>query len=104
MKKDEENIFGIYKENYHEKSIDWILILNDQVLDIYKAEGLRNFPLRNINVYMWNRVKMNTNPVRLKLNLILVIQRDFYGSVKIISASCRDFNDIVSMYTLNGNG
>ena len=28
-KESEENLLGIYKENYKETSIDWILILND---------------------------------------------------------------------------
>jgi hypothetical protein len=37
-------------------------------MDIFKAEGLRNFPLRGINVYVWNRVKMNLNPVIFILN------------------------------------
>jgi hypothetical protein len=61
-------------------------------MDIFKAEGLRNFPQRSVNIYVWNRVKMHLNP------------KDFFGSAKIISASCRDFNDVVSIYTLNTNG
>jgi hypothetical protein len=92
LKKDEENTFGIYKENYKETSVDWIFVLNDQIMDIFKAEGLRNFPQRTINVFVWNRVKMHMNP------------RDFFGSAKIITASCRDFTDVVSLYTLNTNG
>lgn len=48
LKKDEENHLSILKPNYVETSIDWILILNDQIIDIYKAEGLRNFPYRNV--------------------------------------------------------
>jgi hypothetical protein len=58
-----ENEYGIFKQNYAEASIDWILILNDAVLDIYKAEGLRNFPQRVIEVNLWNRVKMSHTPV-----------------------------------------
>lgn len=92
LKKEEDNIFGIYKQNYTETSVDWIFVLNDQIMDIFKAEGLRNFPQRAINVYAWNRVKMHQNP------------RDFFGSAKLITASCRDFNDVVSIYTLNTNG
>jgi hypothetical protein len=65
LKKDEDNVFGIFKQNYLETSVDWILVLNDSILDIYKAEGLRNFPLRSVKVFAWNRVKMNHNPVRL---------------------------------------
>jgi len=30
--------------------------------------------------------------------------RDFFGSAKLINASCRDFNDVVSLYTLNTSG
>lgn len=30
--------------------------------------------------------------------------RDFFGICKIISASCRDFNDILSIYSLNTGG
>lgn len=92
MKKEEDNIFGFYKQNYSETSVDWIFVLNDQIMDIFKAEGLRNFPQRAINVFAWNRVKMHYNP------------RDFFGSAKLIAASCRDFNDVVSIYTLNTNG
>lgn len=92
QKKDEENTYGIFKQNYVENSVDWIFVLNDQIMDIFKAEGLRNFPQRNINVYAWNRVKMHLNP------------RDFFGSAKVITASCRDFNDVVSLYTLNTSG
>lgn len=90
--KKEENTLSIFKPNYVETSIDWILILNDQIIDIFKAEGLRNFPQRNIQVALWNRYKMSYTP------------KDFYGSCKIVSASCRDFNDVISMYTLNSNG
>lgn len=59
-------MYGIYKQNYVETSLDWVLVLNDAIIDIYKAEGLRNFPHRGVNVYVWNRVKMTHNPVRLK--------------------------------------
>lgn len=91
LKKD-ENPYSIFKPNYVETSIDWVLVLNDQIIDIYKAQGLRNFPQRNIQVTLWNRYKMGYSP------------RDFYGSCKIVSASCRDFNDVISMYTLNSTG
>jgi hypothetical protein len=43
-KKDENNQFGIYKENYVETSQDWILVLSDQLLEIHKVTGIRNFP------------------------------------------------------------
>ena len=92
LRKEEDNTFGIFKQNYVETSVDWVFVLNDQIIDIFKAEGLRNFPQRAINIYAWNRVKMHMNP------------RDFFGSAKIINASCRDFNDVVSLYTLNTNG
>ena len=45
LKKEEDtNIFGMYTQNYVETSVDWIFVLNDQIMDIFKAEGLRNFP------------------------------------------------------------
>jgi len=47
--KKEDNTYGVYKENYHEKTLDWILLLNDCVLEIHKIEGLRNFPQKNVN-------------------------------------------------------
>lgn len=50
LKKDDENVFGIFKQNYVETSIDWIIVLNDQIIDIFKVEGLRNFPLRTVTV------------------------------------------------------
>lgn len=43
-----DNPYGIYKENYHETTLDWILILNESILEIYKVEGLRNFPLKSL--------------------------------------------------------
>lgn len=73
LKKDEDNSLGIYKQTYGETSFDWILILNDQIIDIYKAEGLRNFPLRNISVNMWNRIKMNQNPVILYFLMMKIV-------------------------------
>jgi len=42
--KKEDNEYGIFKQNYAETSIDWLMVLNDSILDIYKAEGLRTFP------------------------------------------------------------
>jgi hypothetical protein len=65
--KKEENTFGIYKQNYQETSHDWILILNDSVLDIYKVDGLRNFPFKSLQVYVYNRIRMSYNPVRFIL-------------------------------------
>jgi hypothetical protein len=58
-------------------------------MDIYKIEGLRNFPCKNVNVISYNRIRMNDNP------------KDFHGVCKIYSASCRDLNDVISIYCLN---
>jgi hypothetical protein len=49
MKK-EENRFGIYQQNYPETSYDWILLLNNDKLDVYRIEGLRNFPIKCLKV------------------------------------------------------
>ena len=44
MKK-EENRFGIYEQNYKEVSYDWLMLLNNDKLDIYRISGLKNFPI-----------------------------------------------------------
>jgi hypothetical protein len=46
--KKEENKFGVYHQSYLETTYDWVFILNDQVLEVFKIEGLRNFPNRSI--------------------------------------------------------
>ena len=47
LKKD-DNSLGVYNGDYKETTIDWILILNDSVLEVHKIEGLRNFPLKSL--------------------------------------------------------
>lgn len=42
--KREDNPYGIYQENYHETTLDWVLLLNDTFIELYKLQGLRNFP------------------------------------------------------------
>ncbi len=54
--KKEENQYGIYKENYHETTQDWVLVLNDQILEIYKVDGLRNFPQKSLSISQFNRI------------------------------------------------
>ena len=103
VKKEENSQFSLHKENYVETSQDWILVLTDQILEIHKVMGLRNFPQRPIKVGIFNRYNMNQNPVSM-LNIKSSVQRDFFGICKIISASCRDFNDILSIYSLNTGG
>ncbi|CDW90006.1 wd-40 repeat-containing protein [Stylonychia lemnae] len=61
--KKEENQFGIYQENYHENTLDWVLILNDHQLDIYKVESLRNFPHRSVCFTVQSKFQMSYNPL-----------------------------------------
>jgi len=89
--KKSENLLGIYHENYHEKTLDWLLILKESVMDVYRVEGLRNFPPRNVKVINFKQLQMNASP------------KDFHGVCKIYQASCRDMNDVISIYCLNSS-
>ncbi len=46
--KKEDNKLGIFTNNYHEKTLDWILILKDSTMEVFEVECLRNFPCRNV--------------------------------------------------------
>lgn len=61
--KKNENQYGIYQENYHETTLDWVLILNDSHIEINKIEGLRNFPQKSILVSQIKKVHLSYNPV-----------------------------------------
>lgn len=61
--KKEESLFGGYQENYHELTYDWVLVLNNNVIDIYKIEGLRNFPVKSLQVAIFNRIRLPYDPV-----------------------------------------
>jgi hypothetical protein len=69
--KKHDNRFGIYQRNYDTTTLDWILVLVEDTLEIYKVEGLRNFPLRCLNVQIFNKYRMSYNHVR-KFNHLLI--------------------------------
>jgi hypothetical protein len=69
--KKEDNQYGVYRENYHETTLDWVLVLNDMILEIYRVEGLRNFPHKSLNISQYNRIQMTYNPVRFKITYFL---------------------------------
>ena len=62
-----ENPLGIYHENYTEKTLDWLLIFKDHDMDIFKVEGLRNFPPRAVKISNFRSLKMNANPVKTEI-------------------------------------
>ena len=70
--KKNENRYGIYQRNYDTTTIDWILVLVDETLEVYKIEGLRNFPLRCLNVEKFNQYRMSYSPVRILKSLLNV--------------------------------
>jgi hypothetical protein len=74
LKKD-ENKLGIYSENFHETTIDWVLLLKESHVEIYKVEGLRNFPCRSIKVTLYNKLKLHNNPVMKLSRLIKILNR-----------------------------
>lgn len=49
--KKEDNKYSIYKQNYKDTTLDYIFILVDETIEIYKIEGLRNFPQKCLNTY-----------------------------------------------------
>ena len=42
------NDLGVYQPNYQDDTFDWIFLLNNISLTIFKAEGLRSFPTKSI--------------------------------------------------------
>lgn len=89
IKKSHNNL-GVYHNSYEETTYDWIFLLKNRKLEIYRAEGLRNFPIKNINVML-----------KSELNLAMKITPKLHMPHKLFSISCRDFNDKVSFYGIN---
>lgn len=84
------NKLGIYQNTYDGLTYDWIFILKSSSFDLYRAEGLRNFPIKNINI---------------ALKMEITFSQKFLPRVhppdKIVSISMRDFNDKISFYGIN---
>eukprot|EP00347_Sterkiella_histriomuscorum_P004436 403360465 len=78
--KKEENGYGIYQENYHETTLDWILVLNDIHLEIYKLEGLRNFPTKCTTMSQQMKLQLGYNPKvksndNWKIDKVVILKR-----------------------------
>lgn len=56
--KKEENKFSIFKQNYKATTYDYIFVLVDESIDVYKIEGLRNFPQKCLNIHHLSKHKM----------------------------------------------
>ena len=84
------NNLGVYQNSYEGTTYDWIFCLKKEVFEIYKAEGLRNFPIKNIKISSIGNVNLHTR-IMPKLHL----------PIQIFSISCRDFNDKISFYGIN---
>ena len=84
------NKMGIYHNTYDGMTYDWIFILKKNKLDLYRAEGLRNFPIKNVNIVFKSEVEL------AKKFLPRVHPPD-----RILSVSLRDFNDKISFYGIN---
>ena len=84
------NKLGVYQNSYEGTTYDWIFLLKKDHLEIYKAEGLRNFPNKNINVFIKSEIPF-TKKTLPKLNL----------PTQILRVGLRDFNDKISFYGIN---
>ena len=89
IKKSHNNL-GVYQNSFEETTYDWIYLLKDKKLEIYRAEGLRNFPIKHINVTLKSEISL-----RLKMTPRL------HHPHKLFSISIRDFNDKISFYGVN---
>jgi hypothetical protein len=88
--KKSHNKLGVYQNSYEGTTFDWIFVLKKSSFELYKVEGLRNFPIKNISVALKSEIDM-THRIMPKLHL----------PVQIFSISCRDFNDKISFYGVN---
>jgi len=84
------NKLGVYQNSYEGTTYDWIFLLKKEHLEIYKAEGLRNFPIKNINIFLKAEMPFTKKSLP-KLNF----------PIKILRVALRDFNDKISFYGLN---
>lgn len=84
------NKMGIYQNTYDGMTYDWIFLLKNNKFDLFRAEGLRNFPIKNVNIVFKSEVELAQK----------FLPR-VHPPVKILSISTRDFNDKISFYGLN---
>jgi hypothetical protein len=90
MIKKSHNKLGVYQNSYDGTTYDWIFLLKKNSFEIYRAEGLRNFPIKNINIVLKSEIDFS-HKVMPRLHL----------PTQILSISCRDFNDKISLYGVN---
>lgn len=63
--KKEENKYSIFRQNYQETTQDFIFILVEENFEIYKIDGLRNFPQKCLSINLHSKHKMASYMVRL---------------------------------------
>jgi hypothetical protein len=90
MIKKSHNHLGVYQNSYEGTTYDWIFILKTKSLEIYRAEGLRNFPIKNINIVLKSEIELAHKIVPI-----------LHLPIKLLKISCRDFNDKISFYGIN---
>jgi len=59
---------GIYQNSYNGTTYDWIFLLKRSKLEIYRAEGLRSFPIKNISVSLKSEIDL-VHKITPKLHL-----------------------------------
>lgn len=84
------NKLGVYQNSYEGTTYDWIFLLREGSFEVYKAEGLRNFPIKNINISL-----------KLEIDLFHRVLPKLHLPKQIFSISARDFNDKISFYGIN---
>lgn len=84
------NNLGVYQNSYEGTTYDWVFLLKNEYLEIYRVEGLRNFPIKNINISIKTIMEFNKKLLP-KVHL----------PTQILRISIRDFNDKISFYGLN---
>jgi hypothetical protein len=90
MIKKSYNHLGVYENSYDGTTYDWIFLLKKNSLEIYRAEGLRNFPIKNINIVLKSELDLAHKTVPI-----------VHLPVQIFKVNCRDFNDKISFYGIN---
>lgn len=90
MIKKSHNNLGVYQNSYEGTTFDWIFCLKNQAFEIFKAEGLRNFPIKNIKISSMGTIALEHR-----------MMPKLHYPIQIFSVSCRDFNDKVSFYGIN---
>lgn len=84
------NKLGVYQNSYDGTTFDWLFLLKKHHIDVYKAEGLRNFPIKNISIALKAEVAF-AHKTLPKL----------HQPMQILRIGLRDFNDKFSFYGIN---